>query len=136
MRRRIHEIEVHQVVDAHRLEGEHHVAQVRALDLRDGTIVELVAVTPECEQPKAYAGSDSTSPTSPLVGVSLRTCDNLQALHSSTRIECSLFAETAVNNIHYIINGNGCLGNVGCNDNLATPFRRGFKYLDLLLAGQ
>lgn len=43
-RRRVHEIKVDNVVDAHRFEGQNHVAKICPLDFRDGGGKHLVFV--------------------------------------------------------------------------------------------
>jgi hypothetical protein len=43
-RRRVHEIKVDDVVDAHRFEGQNHVAKICSLDFRDGGGKHLVFV--------------------------------------------------------------------------------------------
>ena len=48
MRRWVQEVEVNEIVDAEGLEEEDDVAEVHALDLRDGIVLQLVLVRPRC----------------------------------------------------------------------------------------
>ena len=50
---RIHKVKVDEVVDAQRLEHQHHACQVGALDLRYSVLVQLVLEAPRGEQPEA-----------------------------------------------------------------------------------
>ena len=71
VRGRVQEVEVDQVVDAERLEHEHHVAEVDPLDLGDGVVLQLVGVSPGGVQTEAFPGGHTTGTTCPLVGRSL-----------------------------------------------------------------
>lgn len=65
-RRRVHELEVQQVVDAQALEKQHHVAHVRPLDLGNGVVLELVLEGPGREKTEALPGLRPSGPSGPV----------------------------------------------------------------------
>jgi hypothetical protein len=59
---------VYEIVDAETLEHQHHVAEVRALDLRHRVLLKLIRVRPCSVQTEALASGNTTSSTSTLLG--------------------------------------------------------------------
>ena len=91
-RRRVHEIEVDEVVDAERFEHEHHRAEVGALDLRNRVLVQLVGERVGGVHAEALARRHSTGSPRSLSrrGAGHRSDD--QTLHAGAGIVRLLFA--------------------------------------------
>jgi hypothetical protein len=59
---------MNQVVDSERLEQEHHIAQVRALNLGCRVLIQLIRKRGSGVQTKALAGSDTSRASTALIG--------------------------------------------------------------------
>lgn len=71
LRRRVHEVEGEQVVDPQRLEQQHGVGEVGALDLRHGSRQQLLAELPLRVQAERPPGTCTTRSTCALASVRL-----------------------------------------------------------------
>ena len=77
-RRRVHEVEGEQVVDAHGLERQDRAGQVGALDLGHGGRQHLVLVGALRVQAVALAGARAARPARTLLSLRLRSNDSTQ----------------------------------------------------------
>ena len=68
----VHEVERQKVVDPHCLERKHSGGKVGPLNLRHSRRQHLIPVSPLCVQSVAFPGASTTSPTCPLLSLSLR----------------------------------------------------------------
>jgi hypothetical protein len=80
--RRVHEGEREEVVDAKRLEEQHNMPQVCALNLRDRHGKHLHAQRDLGEQPVAHTGASTARTPSTLPGVRTRHGENLKRIHT------------------------------------------------------
>mmetsp|Transcript_34640 Transcript_34640/g.59687 ORF Transcript_34640/g.59687 Transcript_34640/m.59687 type:complete len:381 (-) Transcript_34640:1079-2221(-) len=90
-RRRIHKVEVHQVLDAQLQQGQHHRLHARPQDLRVCLHLQLVGEGPLRVQTETLSGTGTTRTTRSLLRRSLRNRRHQQTFHSNTRIEHLLF---------------------------------------------
>jgi len=105
MRGRIQEIEVDQIVDAERLEQKHHVAQIDALDLRHRVLLQFVFVRPGSVQAETLAGCYASGSSGALIGRRFRDGHHDQRLHSGASVVRVLLAETRVNHVDDVVDG-------------------------------
>ena len=136
VRRRIHVVEVNEVVDAQALEQQHHVAQIGALYLGYRVVVELLLVRVECVQAEAFARCDATRSTGSLIGRRLRYGRDDERLHAGACVVGLLLAEARIDDVHDAVDGERRLGDVGGEDDFARVRRSGLEYLDLHVRGQ
>eukprot|EP00162_Nutomonas_longa_P013791 comp21710_c0_seq1/m.48328 comp21710_c0_seq1/g.48328 ORF comp21710_c0_seq1/g.48328 comp21710_c0_seq1/m.48328 type:complete len:398 (-) comp21710_c0_seq1:968-2161(-) len=134
--RRIHEIEAEQIVDPHRLELEHRVAQIAALNLWHGGREQLVAVCRLRVQTVALARARATRTSCALARCSLGDWGHNQRIHAVLGIVHVLLGEPRVDDIVDAVDGERGLGDVGCKNHLASAGRRRLKDARLHLRGQ
>mmetsp|Transcript_6507 Transcript_6507/g.18711 ORF Transcript_6507/g.18711 Transcript_6507/m.18711 type:complete len:883 (-) Transcript_6507:1046-3694(-) len=135
-RRRVHEVEVHQIVDAQALQHQHHRAKIGALDLRDGILLELVLKRPSRVQPEGLAGGCAPCAASSLQRRSSADRRDLQAEHARPRVVAVLLAEPRINDVPDAVDGQGRLCDVGGQHNLARVRRSGLEDLGLQIGRQ
>mmetsp|Transcript_80034 Transcript_80034/g.214217 ORF Transcript_80034/g.214217 Transcript_80034/m.214217 type:complete len:283 (-) Transcript_80034:1008-1856(-) len=134
----VHEVEVHQVVDAQLLEGEHHRPQVGPQHLGVGLLLQLLLEGLLRVEPEALAGPRASRTPRALVGRRLGDGRDQQRLDSDARVVHLLLAEAGVDDVDDAVDGERCLGDVGRYHDLApwgaaldAGLRRGVE--DLLL---
>ncbi|GIX62582.1 uncharacterized protein BcabD6B2_20170 [Babesia caballi] len=134
--RRVHEVEVDQVVDPKRLETQHHVRKVGPLDLGVVDVVHLLLVRELGVQPEAVARAHAPGPAAALVGGGLGARHRHERLHASFGTETVQLAEPAVDDVDYLVQRDRGLGDVGRQNGLPRVGRRGLENLRLHIAGQ
>mmetsp|Transcript_45512 Transcript_45512/g.99125 ORF Transcript_45512/g.99125 Transcript_45512/m.99125 type:complete len:321 (+) Transcript_45512:593-1555(+) len=134
--RRIHKVEMQQIIDANGLQHEHHVSQVGPLNLWCIVVVQLVLVGPFGEEPEAFARLHAPGTASPLVGGGFGARHHNQRLHSCPRIEGVLLAEARIDHKNNVVNGDGRFRNVGRQHHFSRSRGCGFKDLGLHIGGQ
>mmetsp|Transcript_2661 Transcript_2661/g.9436 ORF Transcript_2661/g.9436 Transcript_2661/m.9436 type:complete len:429 (+) Transcript_2661:131-1417(+) len=135
-RRRVHELEVQQVVDAERLERQHGVGQVGALHLGHRRGVHFVA---ECRlgvQTEALARPGAACAACALLGLGARDGHHHERVHAHLAVVDVLLAEARVDHVEDAVHRKRGLGNVGGDDALARAGRRRLEDARLHLAGQ
>uniref|UniRef100_A0A8R7K0H9 Uncharacterized protein n=1 Tax=Triticum urartu TaxID=4572 RepID=A0A8R7K0H9_TRIUA len=135
-RRRVHEVEAHQVVDAQRLEPQHHVGQVAPLDLRDRVVVQVMPEVVLREEAEALARARAPRPAGALVRRRLGDGLHAQRLHARARVVRLELAEARVDHVLDPVDGQRRLGDVGRQNHLAGALRRRLEDLGLELGGQ
>mmetsp|Transcript_24293 Transcript_24293/g.76457 ORF Transcript_24293/g.76457 Transcript_24293/m.76457 type:complete len:388 (-) Transcript_24293:519-1682(-) len=136
LRRRVHEVELQQVLDAQGLEQQHHVAEVGALDLRHRVLQHLVPVLPLREEPVALPGPGAPRAPRALVHGGARAGEHLQGVHAHLGV---VHLELRVARVHHIedpVHREGGLGDVGGDDALAAAVRGLLEDDGLQVAGQ
>ena len=123
VRRRVHEVEVQQVVDAERLQQEDDVAEVRPLDLGHGVLLELVRVRPRRVEAEAGAGGDAAGAAGALAGGRARHRRHDQRLHAGARVVAVLLAEAGVDDVHDAVDRQRRLRDVRRQHHLAARAR-------------
>mmetsp|Transcript_16133 Transcript_16133/g.39288 ORF Transcript_16133/g.39288 Transcript_16133/m.39288 type:complete len:215 (-) Transcript_16133:1352-1996(-) len=135
-RGRVHEVEVHKILNPQRLEHQHNVAQVGALDLRDCVLWQLILVRPRRVQPEALAWSRPPCASTSLLRRCFRHLRNDEALHARARVEGLLLDKARIDHKHYTVDRQRRLGDVGSNNNLPSPRGGLFEDLRLLVRGE
>mmetsp|Transcript_55137 Transcript_55137/g.129443 ORF Transcript_55137/g.129443 Transcript_55137/m.129443 type:complete len:421 (+) Transcript_55137:277-1539(+) len=135
-RRRIHEVEMQEVIDTDRLEHQHHVAQVGSLDLRGIVVVQLMLVGPLREESEAFPRLDPASAARSLVGRGLRAGHDDQGLHACPWVEGVLLAKARVDHKDDVVNSDGGFGDVRSQDDFSRAIWRLFEDLCLHIRGQ
>mmetsp|Transcript_231 Transcript_231/g.408 ORF Transcript_231/g.408 Transcript_231/m.408 type:complete len:217 (-) Transcript_231:825-1475(-) len=125
-----------QVVDAHRLHLQHRVAEISALDLRDGGGQHLVAVGCLGKKPVALARARAPRAPSPLASRRLRDGRDDEGIHAELGVVHVLLDEAGVDHVVDAVNSQRGLGNVGADDDLACAGRRRLEDLGLHLGGE
>ena len=83
---RVHEVKVHQVVNAQLLQLQHHRAQVGAQDLRVRVFLHLCRVRFLCVQAEALARPRTTGSTCTLLSASFGNGSDQEGLHPDARV--------------------------------------------------
>ena len=134
--RRVHKVEVNEVVDPERFEHQHDGAQIRALDLRDRVVLELVEVRPLGVQSEALARRDAAGAAGALVGTRLRHRRHDQTLHPRARVVRVLLGEAGVDHVDDVVDRDRRLRNVGRQHHLPRARRSGLEDFRLLIGGE
>mmetsp|Transcript_6374 Transcript_6374/g.13907 ORF Transcript_6374/g.13907 Transcript_6374/m.13907 type:complete len:252 (+) Transcript_6374:352-1107(+) len=119
LRRRVHEVKGEQVVDAERLEQQHHVAQIRALDLGHGHDKQLVVVRELGVETEALAGASATGAAGALVRARLRDWEHRERVHAHARIVHFELAVARIDDVFDPVDRERRLGDVCRNDHLS-----------------
>mmetsp|Transcript_38970 Transcript_38970/g.96642 ORF Transcript_38970/g.96642 Transcript_38970/m.96642 type:complete len:253 (+) Transcript_38970:657-1415(+) len=131
--RRVHEVEMQQVVDAEALEQQHHVAQVGALDLGDHVVLQLVEEGPLGVEPEALARRDAAGASGALVRLRARARRYDQRLDAGAWVVRVHLDEARVDDVDDVVDGDRGLGDVGGQHHLAHARRRVSEDQRLLL---
>ena len=124
------------VVHAHRLEQEHDVGEVRALDLGHGILVHLVLERPLGKQPEALARAYATGAPRALIRRRTRTRHDGQRGHARAWIVRVLLHKAGVNHERDAVDRDASLGNVRREHDLARTGRRRLEDARLQVARQ
>mmetsp|Transcript_48960 Transcript_48960/g.116583 ORF Transcript_48960/g.116583 Transcript_48960/m.116583 type:complete len:518 (+) Transcript_48960:640-2193(+) len=142
-RRRVHEVEVHQIVDAQLLEREHNAPQVAPQHLRVCLLLELLMERLLGVEAEALARPRAPCPPCPLVRARLGDGRDEERLDADARVVHLLLREARVDHVHDTVDGERGLGDVGGDHDLASgraPLhlerRRGVEHLLLVCRGQ
>lgn len=100
---RVHEIEVHEVVDAELLELKHDRAEVTAKDLGVRLLLHLRLVRLLRVQPEALAGARATCTTRTLLRARLTDRRDQQRLDADTRVVHFLLREAGIDHKHHTV---------------------------------
>mmetsp|Transcript_9026 Transcript_9026/g.22493 ORF Transcript_9026/g.22493 Transcript_9026/m.22493 type:complete len:450 (+) Transcript_9026:611-1960(+) len=138
-RGRVHEIEVHEVVDAHALQMQDHRPQIRPQNLRIRRLLQLRVERDLRIQPKTLPRPRPPRAPRALLRARLGYRAHEQRLHADARVVHLLLREARVDDVHDALDRERRLGNVGGDDDLAAAraawaARRGRGVEDALLA--
>ena len=133
--RRVHEVEVVQILHAQLLQQQHHVAQIGSLDLGHLVPKRLVHVHVLGVHSEAHARTGSPGATGALVRVGLGHGGDLQRVHSDRRVEHFQLAESRVHDVLDAVHRQRGLGDVRAHHALAEPLGRLFEHQGLLGRG-
>mmetsp|Transcript_98828 Transcript_98828/g.283949 ORF Transcript_98828/g.283949 Transcript_98828/m.283949 type:complete len:250 (-) Transcript_98828:490-1239(-) len=134
LRRRVHEAKLQQILHPHRLQQQHHIREVRALNLRNGHWQQLGQEGAFRVQSPTTPRASPSSSAATLVRVGLRDGRHLQAIHAHFGVVELKLAIPRVDNILDAVDCQRCLGDVGRND--ALPLLARLKDLGLEVGGQ
>ena len=119
-RRRVHEIEMYQVLDTKLLQLQNSVGQVRPENFRVSLLNKLLLESLLGVKTEAFTGPCTTGTTSSLLSRGLRNRRNQQGLDTRAGVVNLLLAETGVDDVDDTIDCQGRFGNVGRDNDLAT----------------
>mmetsp|Transcript_15069 Transcript_15069/g.63555 ORF Transcript_15069/g.63555 Transcript_15069/m.63555 type:complete len:372 (+) Transcript_15069:2103-3218(+) len=118
-RGRVHEVEVHQVVDAELLQLEHHRSQVRAENLRVRLLLQVLLERRLRVQAETLPRPCAPRATGALVRGGARDGRHQQRFDADTRVIHLLLGKPGIEHVHDAVDGERRLGNVRGDDNLA-----------------
>ena len=107
LRRRIHKVKLEQILHPERLEQQHGVRQVRALDLGDRVLEQLVPVRHLRVQAVAEAAARAPRPPRALVRVRLADGRDLQRVHADLGV---VHLQLRVPGVHDVQDAVDCRG--------------------------
>ena len=135
-RRRVHEVEVQQIVDPHRLERERRRPQVRALDLRHGRREHLVLERTLRVQAETLPRPRAARAAAPLPRARLRNRRDDERVHAHLRVEHLLLREPRIDDVVDTVDRQRRLRDVRRDDHLPAPRGRGLEDARLHLGRQ
>mmetsp|Transcript_4277 Transcript_4277/g.7890 ORF Transcript_4277/g.7890 Transcript_4277/m.7890 type:complete len:484 (+) Transcript_4277:523-1974(+) len=134
--RRVHEVELEQILHPQTLQKQHYVAQICSLDLWDLIVEKLANELSLSEEAVAVPGTGSPSSTLSLIGVRLGNRRQLERIHSDLRVVDLELAVSGIDHIFDAVHSEGRLGNVRGHDALARAFLCTLEDLRLQVCGQ
>mmetsp|Transcript_15732 Transcript_15732/g.52661 ORF Transcript_15732/g.52661 Transcript_15732/m.52661 type:complete len:620 (+) Transcript_15732:595-2454(+) len=119
---RIHEVEMHQIVDPQLLQGEHNRPQVRSEHLGVSLLLQLLVECLLSVETEALPWPCTSCTTCSLVRACLRDSRDEQGFYSNPGVVHLLFAESGIDHIDDSINCQGCFCNVGRNHDFPSSW--------------
>mmetsp|Transcript_1749 Transcript_1749/g.4731 ORF Transcript_1749/g.4731 Transcript_1749/m.4731 type:complete len:261 (-) Transcript_1749:217-999(-) len=126
-RRRIHKVEMQQIIDSQRFQCQHRVGQVAALQLRNRRRQHLILVRVLCVQSEALARPCTARAPGSLARTGLRDRRHHKRVHAELGVVHFLLGESGVHDVKNPVDGKTGLRDVGGDDDFATARRGGVE---------